>query len=403
MRIHRNSGTAPRRGVALALVIFVVLGVVVLGTAMLYSNTQRALSSQRVADGRRALLLAESGIVRAKWRLGQADTSSAGYWEGAPQQYVDSSADYYDIAVSCADGWYEIVSTGYVMDGQGEIRARQRIVAHVQARSEWDAGKAVFSESMVMLPPATVVVGDVYSQNMVFHEGSVAGSIIAGSMIMGSGTVSGEKHPWSEILINGPDVQPDYYDAYTLDGNTYQAAHYYERDFRADNPLNDGGAITDTNIKGVVFLDHQEDDPGKPDVRIRDNVNFQGTLIVQGDLMIDGDNVTLRAESGFPALIVTGDLILKGSNKHRTIDGAVIIGGWLSDDGHHGSSLTINGALIFKGSGLFSPFLDDGSVTVNYDSAKGRIRELRNQTAGPAVGAVNWEPRGDWTFWTSSD
>ena len=403
MRIRSIRSAGARRGVALLLVIFVVLGVVVLGTAMLYSNTQRALSSHRLSDGRRALFLAESGAVRAKWRLSQSDTSSAGYWTGVKLQHIDRSQDYYDIEISCADGRYEIVSTGCVLDAGGHILARQRIVSHVRARSEWDAGVAVFSESMAVLPSAAVIVGDVYSGSLVLNDGSVAGSIIAQSLIVGSGSVSGLQTPWSSVQINGPDVALDYYDTYTLDGSTYHAAHYYDKDLKADNPLNDGGAITDTNIKGVVFMDHQEDDPAAADVMIKKNVNFHGTLIVQGNLVIDGDNVTLRAEPGFPALIVTGDLILQGSSKHRTIDGPVIIGGWFNAEGHDNSTMTINGALIFKGSGLFSPFFTQGSIMVNYDSAKGRIRELRNQTAGPAVGPLNWKPRGDWTFWTSRD
>jgi hypothetical protein len=42
-------------------------------------------------------------------------------------------------------------------------------------------------------------------------------------------------------------------------------------------------------------------------------------------------------------------------------------------------------------------------VQVNYDSAKGRIRELANRTPGPADGPLHWEPREDWTFWDDQD
>jgi Tfp pilus assembly protein PilX len=400
MRIRGTSQNGMRRGVALTLVIFVVLGVVVLGTAMLYSNTQRALSSQRCADGRRALFLAESGLVRARWRLGQSDTSSAGFWTGTTGAQLDGTGDYYNITVTCSDGKYTITSTGYVLDEHGEVVARQRLVATVPACSEWDAGKAVFSESSLTVAPVAVVVGDVYADDSVINNGAISGDVLSRSFVGGTGTIGGTTTQWWSGQIVGPDVQPGYYEAYELNEVTYNAAHFYDKDWKADNPRNDGGAITGSNIRGVVFCDHDEADPSKPDLIIKNDVNFQGTLIIQGNLELEGDNITLRGEPGFPALIITGDVILHGSNKHRTIHGSVVVGGWVRQDGdNQDSTLTINGALIFKDGGTFSPLLSEGSVTVNYDSPKGRIRELANETAGPAAGPLQWQPRGTWEFW----
>jgi hypothetical protein len=388
---------------ALTLVIFVVLGVVVLATAMLYSNTQRALSSDRGAQGRRAMFLAESGVARAAWRLSQSDISSAWYWQGATGQRLGGSEDTYDVRVTCTDGRYRIEGSGCVLSGDGQVVGRQRVVAEVAARSEWDGGKAVFSESMSVIPSAATVVGDVYAQGMVMNTGAVIGNVTSLSSILSAGSISGLREQQSLTQIPGPDVQSQYYDAYTLDGVTYAAAHFYAQNLNSNDPLCDGGAITDTNIKGVVFGDWSDPLTRRGCLKIGQNVNFQGTLVVQGDLLIAGDNVTLRAEPGFPAVIVTGDLILRDNNKSCTIDGAVVVGGWLRADSHLNAILVINGALIFKGSGLFSPFLTQGTVQVNYDSAKGRIRELANRTPGPADGPLHWEPREDWTFWDDED
>jgi len=403
MRIDGSGRTARRRGMALTLVMFVVLGVVVLGMAMLYGNTQRALSSQRINDGRRALYLAESGVARAKWRLSQSDVSSAWYWQGATGQRLGASEGTYDVQVTCQDGRYRIVSTGYVLGGDGDTHARQRVTADIKARSEWDAGKAVFSESTMVVPSAATVTGDVYAGGIVLNSGAILGAVTSVSSILNSGSISGVTRANSLVTVPGPDVQPQYYSSYTLDGVTYTAVHLYKQNLQADTELTDGRAITNTNIKGVVFCDWADPLTARGCVKIGSNVNFQGTLVVEGDLWIAGDNVTIRSEPGFPAMVITGDLIVSENNKSCTIDGPVIIGGWLRADNHLNASLVINGALIFKGAGLFSPFLTQGTVQVNYDSAKGRVRELPNKTAGPAEGPLHWEPREDWTFWTSND
>ena len=155
--------------------------------------------------------------------------------------------------------------------------------------------------------------------------------------------------------------------------------------------------ISDTRTRYLAHTDHLmvvvwdftgiQSEPDPPHHHPHEQVTF----VAEGELFffLDGEPHHLR----------TGDLILTGDGRHRTIDGPVVVGGWIRAESHLNSTLTINGALIFKGSGLFSPFLDEGTVTVNYDSAKGRIRELKNQTAGPAVGALHWEPRGKWAFW----
>ena len=79
----------------------------------------------------------------------------------------------------------------------------------------------------------------------------------------------------------------------------------------------------------------------------------QGTLIVKGNLIINGTNVRITAQPGLPALIVTGDIDMTGgpllSLAEMRVAGLTWVGGRIYSIGTGTPRLEIEGSLIVAG------------------------------------------------------
>ena len=117
------------------------------------------------------------------------------------------------------------------------------------------------------------------------------------------------------------------------------------------------------------------------EVQLTDDVDFEGTILVEGDLVFAGRGIVLTAVDGFPAVVITARvLIMTGSE--TTIDGLVVAsGGIVPEDGSAlGSSTTINGALIANWLG-YDPNLHGGHE-LNYMMEKCRIYDFSSLGEG---------------------
>ncbi|MFW6154801.1 MAG: hypothetical protein ACOC95_06250, partial [Planctomycetota bacterium] len=115
---------------------------------------------------------------------------------------------------------------------------------------------------------------------------------------------------------------------------------------------NPAGVVVVTPAGGALWIDR--------------NVRFDGTLVVNGDVVLDGKNQRFQSQTRFPALLVTGKLYVS-SRTETTVDGVVYTSGgvesYFSGDR---SELNIRGALIAGGWG-FSLFVN-GNHGVDYDA-----------------------------------
>jgi choice-of-anchor A domain-containing protein len=115
---------------------------------------------------------------------------------------------------------------------------------------------------------------------------------------------------------------------------------------------------------------------------LQDNVTINGTLVVEGDLLIKGTNISINPQPGFPALVVTGNVEIYQQGKSLTSNGVTYIGGQLKSNGSPllpalASTFTVNGGLIF-GSPTVQPIMTGYNVktSLTYNAAKASAPEL---------------------------
>jgi hypothetical protein len=138
-----------------------------------------------------------------------------------------------------------------------------------------------------------------------------------------------------------PPVNHDAYMQYPLDGTTYNATQWSSGTLRSTDWVTRGGIVTPTNPGGVLMSIPS----GSPKLKLKSDLDFTGTIVINGDVELDGSNVKLSAMPGFPALVVTGDIALASANRSITINGPVIVGKVLMKGSLIGT-MRINGPVI---------------------------------------------------------
>lgn len=154
------------------------------------------------------------------------------------------------------------------------------------------------------------------------------------------------------------------------------------------DPLANGGAVTATNIGGVVHLKPQSGST----VTLNENLNFTGTLVIEGNLRLNGGNIVLNAVEGFPAVITTGSVIVTNQARNVTINGLLVAGEGMIPGGTttSNSSVTINGGLIAGIRGVSSGLLGNHRVTFDSDRAQTYDLSVSPDQRKPTVTVTDW-------------
>jgi hypothetical protein len=132
---------------------------------------------------------------------------------------------------------------------------------------------------------------------------------------------------------------------------------------------------------------------------INDNFVLDGTLVVKGNLTINGAGIAINPKTGMPGLIVIGNLIVNQSRKAATINGVVYIGGQLKTSGillnaPDASVLNINGGLLM-GSNTGTPIATGYNATTNIklDSSLVNVPDLSTTGRTPmSISVKRWGP-----------
>jgi hypothetical protein len=121
-------------------------------------------------------------------------------------------------------------------------------------------------------------------------------------------------------------------------------------------------------------------------------VTINGTLIVEGSLIVNGSNVRITAPSGQPALIVAGNISTR-ANRSMTVNGVTWIGGSIVGEGLLGSLLTtlnFNGALMFGGSGGSQINANAGTIVdIRFDASRVNVPDMDKELAR-SVTILRW-------------
>jgi hypothetical protein len=125
--------------------------------------------------------------------------------------------------------------------------------------------------------------------------------------------------------------------------------------------------------------------------RFDDSPNVQLThLAVNGNLESTTPEAIVTAVSGFPALIVTGDVQNRAATSTTTINGSVICSGMLDSQLNASVSVTLNGTCFFD-SGMDAA-RNTCTYLFNWDPNRSVFWDIQNVPPAPQpMTVLNWK------------
>lgn len=370
---------------ALILVLVVVAVGAILSTTYVSSASLRVSASKNFQLLSRARYLAESGLEHAIYAL-RSDPSQLDGTAASPLGpfFVDDSNDSYTLwaePVAGQPGQYVLTAKGSV----GNIRKTASATVLYSSQERTSVTRAiVVGGGPVRLPASLTINGDFHCNNSLTNEATINGNVTA---------TDGVSDPWDRITgeIDGdaapvavPDITYDQYLSYSVDGTDCEAVEYTNNKITPGNPLGGGRAVTEDNAGGVVYLKPSTGDT----VTIQGAFNFTGTLVIDGNIVLDGPNISMTAVDGFPAIVATGSISITKNAHSLIINGVVATGEGFLPQGMKvsNSDTTINGAVL-SASGGYSDSLP-GTHTVNYDSQRASLYDFSSSSGGGAGATV---------------
>jgi len=167
------------------------------------------------------------------------------------------------------------------------------------------------------------------------NNGLVGGDIFATGTITGA-NIEGQKQVVAEAPVAWPNLAvADFEPTYYIDSTPYSAQQ-----------------IVDVNIPTPSSLDGVWYRTG--DVNMPGNVTVNGTLVVDGTLRISGLNNVITAQKNFPALLVTGQVIMEDSASLVIRGLAQVEQGISIDAGAASANIVVTGGLFIANGGVAS-------------------------------------------------
>lgn len=366
-----------KRGFALVLVLGLVATAVVLGLGYLYTASIKLTCVNNLLEASRARYLAESGLEHALYVM-QTNIEALENSASAPLGpfYADNSSDGY-VFYAVQDESDPQTYTVFARGTSGEAAQTATFTVHYTAVGKLAIDKGMMvGGGMVWLPSSVEVSGNCHFNGSVVSTARIKDDVSATGFVWDplrriDGTVTQFAEP-----IDAPDITWERYKEYTLSGN-YNVAITKKTDiFDAHDPLNKGGAIGPGNVGGVVWLKPRHGDS----VTLARKVDFKGTLIIDGDLVLDGKDIKVTAEEGFPAIVATGRIYVTNDAK-ATIKGVVVAGDGITSLGRSDKSKTkIEGSLVTGQRGY--DFGLQGDHKIKYEEDRCLLYDFSGNTAG---------------------
>jgi hypothetical protein len=415
-RLQRTRGHMPpaRRGVAMMLVLGVIVVAAVLGYAMLSHASLQKQISNNGSNTAAAQGMAESGVNLAAYYLQYPEKwkeypstypetelydRQAKYWTGTNDQFVDfgspaiGSVKVTVTRSSPAIRWqYDVVSIGRAAGSSLE----RRVNATVYLNAEYKFEHAALFTNDVTLTGQTKLgvsgqnVGDVYSNGALI--------IRSGGIVLGRGTrrkvLATPVNPtsWQNPAPLVPKVVPlpdeiRNYQTYESPKGVSNTATVLTGVSQMGSPLGiplQKFSPTTGNAAGIYFV------PG--DLTIKSGAEIDGTLIVQGNLNVEGTNVLIHSRDGFPALLVTGNITFSNLvASTMTVQGVTYVGGRI-DAGGLIPTFNVNGALLVGGANPIFMSSPLAKMNIVLDATRAKIPDFTNVGRSPqSVSVLQWQ------------
>ncbi len=351
-------------------------------------------------DPAQAEYLAESGINLAMYYLQNPDKApalnAAGYWGGTTSNIAlgDGTVGVTVTQDSSDSSMYEVTSIGAVGDAgtTGDTQMIRTEYARLNVLSEYELKYATGINASATFNGYTTVTGDAIVNGFATLKAPYAH--LTGTLLC-YGYSNSSTYPVSaKSLPSGAIPSPtnsdiNLYQTYTSGSSTYSA-----------DPL-PGNATTLTGTAGVTTLSSTSTNPAgiwysAGNLTLYDNVTINGTLVVNGSLTVSGANITINPTTGYPGLIVTGNMQINQTLKSITVNGVCYVGGQLKSSGLYlrasdSSILNVNGGLLIGGSGMSSSY--NVTTNVQLDPTMSKAPDLSSAGRTPVgIKVVRWGP-----------
>jgi len=351
----------------LLVVLFIVMAITVLSLGFVSRSDVELACGQNMILRVEMDYLAESGLEHARGLILNPQDGGSEYWTGATsQQLVAGSGNYYDLVVVRDDTDptdrcnYIIDCNSYRLQGADTIGR-----SSVRAILRLNPCIAFWTGSSTTLSPQVTINGDVYCTGDLTNNGIIGGDVFAKGTITGA-NIEGQKQVVTEAPVVWPNLAvADFEPTYYIGSTPYSAQQIVDVNIPTLNPLT-----------GVWYC--------AGDVNMPGGATINGTLVVNGNLTISGLNNVITAEKNFPALLVTGQVIMKDGGS-LVIRGLAQIGGPITDDPNTiNANVSVTGGLFIANSGVTSD-----KVIVNITAAPA----IASIETWPAVNtASRWRP-----------
>jgi len=379
-----------RNGFALIVVLLIVATISILSLGYA-TKADRELSFGENVEVRMQMdYLLQTGLNYGKSLVmnpQNVSTGSNGYWEGGSGLQMEGGSDYFDVAVSHASGGstkkcsYEISCEAYRDAGDDNIIATRGIsgelrldpcIGYVQLNDNMIGTNVTVNGDMYCdmdLQVLGVIQGDLFSVGAVTWSGSnITGSITTGV---------------AECPVSIPSLQiADYATEYYIGSQSYAVEVIDPNGGDGNLELEPSAG----NPAGIFYCDDHLDLKGVTEIT--------GTLVVNGDLRINDNAVTITAVKNFPALLVGNNIDVITGESAVDVTGLTQIGGSVALNGEDDCVLNFTGALhILDGMIENSDGLDT-SVNITADPMAAALKTWSN--GGNTV--TYWMPAGDAYF-----
>jgi hypothetical protein len=292
-----------------------------------------------------------------------------------------NSSDTYTITVTPTG-----VDKQYTVTADAVVNGIKRTSSMTVSRTT--TGVTVQQTMIVAAGPMTVpggvtINGDIHlNSGRLTNYGTINGTATSVGGITNYGYI--QNNPGGATAKTVPAFNVANYYNYTLSGGAGTAYNFTDSTMKKANVPCNGNAVTPTNPGGVV--------KGPPGMSIINNAELIGTIVVAGDLTLDGHDIVLTPVNGFPAIVCTGTLYISDNARNVTINGAVAATNGIMPGTSHGhASVTINGPIICQTRGMTSGLT--GTHVINYNAARGSLYDM--SAPQPDKGVIIVQQWGD--------
>ncbi|MHC4622584.1 MAG: hypothetical protein ACYS4W_01640 [Planctomycetota bacterium] len=337
-----------RTGTALLVVLFIVMAATLFSLGFLSRSEVELACGQNIILRTQMDYLAESGLEHAKGLVLNPQDVGTEYWTGAVRQQLVLGSDYYDVnVVKVTELNYRITSEAY-RERSGERIGRSALEAELRL----DPCIAYWAGAGATVSPRVTITGDVYCSGNLSGAGNIYGDAFAAGSISASNVQGQANETVAAPPVDWPGLNiADFSSSYHVDDTTYAAAII-------DSNVHPAGTFSASagNPAGVRYYNGDLELPG--------SVNITGMLVVDGNLAIGGTGNAVTAVKNFPALLVSGEVVVQDGGALEVTGLAQIGQRIVLSDAASNVDIDVHGALFIANGGIDGVISDTSFVDI---------------------------------------